>query len=112
MGNLPRDYRDNPRQLGSVKDLRTNYPRYLAVPGRQLDIGFFPDLAKRIEAFPAADGACKRLFCQSCSFAGDFRHQKPDSMIVDLLVIETTIIWSNGTHAKEGADILGKASKG
>jgi hypothetical protein len=33
-------------------------------------------------------------------------------MIVDLLVIETTIIWPNGTHAKEGADIVRKARKG
>jgi hypothetical protein len=62
MGSLLRAYRDNPRQLVSVKDLRTKYRRCLAVPGRQLDIGFFLDLAKRIEAFPAADGACERFF--------------------------------------------------
>jgi hypothetical protein len=61
--------------------------------GRQHDTDSFVDLVKRIEAFPATESVCERLFCQLGNLVGHFRHQMSDSMIVDLLVIRTRIIW-------------------
>jgi hypothetical protein len=91
--NLFQNYLDHPRQFGSVMDLCANYPRSVSIAGRQLDAGPFTDLMKRIEAFPATECAYERLSCQLCNLVGDFRHQMCDSMIVDLLVIKTGIIW-------------------
>jgi hypothetical protein len=90
--SLFQDYLDNPRQFHSVKDLCTNWPRRVSMAGQQHDTDSFVDLVKRIEAFPATECACERLFCQLRNLVGDFRHQMSDSMIVDLLVIETKII--------------------
>jgi hypothetical protein len=85
---LFQDYLDNPRQFHSVMDLCTNWPRRVSIAGQQHDIDSFIDLVKRIEPFSATECACKRLFCQLHNLVGDFRHQMPDSMIVDLLVIK------------------------
>jgi hypothetical protein len=40
------------------------------------------------------------------NLVGDFRHQMSDSMIVDLLVIKTRIIWPNAAQIQECAEIL------
>jgi hypothetical protein len=66
----------------------------------------FVDLVKRIEAFPATECACERLFCQLRNLVDDFRHQMSDSMIVDLLVIRTRIIRPNAAQIKEYTEIL------
>jgi hypothetical protein len=68
--------------------------------GQQHDTDSFVDLVKQIEAFPATECACERLFCQLCYLVGDVRHQMSDSMIIDLLVIRTRIIWPNATQIK------------
>jgi hypothetical protein len=86
---------DNPRQFHSVKDLCTNWPRRVSIAGQQHDTDSVVDLVKRIEAFPVTECACERLFRQLHNLVGDFRHQMSDSMIVDLLVIKTRIIWPN-----------------
>jgi regulator of sigma D len=52
----------NPRQCDSMKDQCSNYLQLISVAGQQLDIRSFTDLLKRIEAFPATDCACERLF--------------------------------------------------
>jgi hypothetical protein len=106
MISLFQNYLDNPRQFHSVKDLCTNWPRRVSIASRQPDTDSFVDLVKRTEAFPATECACERLFCQFRNLVGDFRHQMSDSMIVDLLVIRTRIIWSNGAQIKECAEIL------
>jgi hypothetical protein len=95
MISLFQDYLDNPRQFHSVEDLCTNWPRRVSMTGQQHDTDSFVDLVKRLEAFPAIECACERLFCQLRNLAGDFRYQMSDSIIVDLLVIRTKIIWSN-----------------
>jgi hypothetical protein len=99
--NLFRDYLDDPRDFGSVKDLCLNYPRCVSVAGRQLGSRPFVDIVKRIEGFPAAEGACERLFCQFPNLVGDFRHQMSEYMIVDLVVIKAIIIWPGAAHIKE-----------
>jgi hypothetical protein len=45
-------------------------------------------------------------FYQLRNLVGDFRHQMSDSMIVDLLVIRTRIIWPNAAQIQEYAEIL------
>jgi hypothetical protein len=92
MISLFQDYLDNRRQFHSVKDLCMNWPRRLSIAGQRHDTNSFVDLVKRVEAFPATECACERLFCQLRNLVGDFRHQMSDSMIVDLLVIKTRII--------------------
>jgi hypothetical protein len=92
-------------------DLCANYPRFVSIAGRELDTGPFVDLVKRIKAFPATQCVCERLFCQLRNLVGAFRHQMCDSMIVDLLVVKTGIIWPDGRHIKERADILRRASE-
>jgi hypothetical protein len=72
MTNLFQDYLDNPRQFGSVKDLCTNWPRRVSIAGRQHDTDSFVDIVKRMEAFPATERACERLFCQLRNLIGDF----------------------------------------
>jgi hypothetical protein len=62
MISLFQDYMDNLRQFHSVKDLCTNWPRRVSIAGQQHDIDSFVDLVKRIEAFPATECACERLF--------------------------------------------------
>jgi hypothetical protein len=111
MTDLFQNYLDHPRQFGSLMDLCATYPRSVSIAGQQLDTGPFVDLLKRIEAFPATECACERFFCQLRNLVSGFRHQMCDSMIVDLLVIKTGIIWPNGTHIKECSDILRRASK-
>jgi hypothetical protein len=74
--------------------------------GQQHDTDSFVDLVKRIEALPATECACERLFCQLRNLVGDFRYQMSDSMIVNLLVIKTRIIWPNAMQIKECAEIL------
>jgi hypothetical protein len=103
---LFQDYLDNPRQFHSVKDLCTNWPRRVSMAGQQQDTDSFVDLVKRIEAFPATECVCERLFCQLRNLVGDFRHQMSDSMIIDLLVIKTRIIWPNAAQIQECAEIL------
>jgi hypothetical protein len=61
---LSQDYGCNPRHIGSVKDLYSNYPPIISVGGQQLDTRSFTDLVKRIEAFPATECACEMLFYQ------------------------------------------------
>jgi hypothetical protein len=61
-----------------------------------------------MEAFPATECACERLFCQLRNLVGDSRHQMSDSMIVNLLVIKTKIIRPNAAQIKEYAEILKK----
>jgi hypothetical protein len=95
MINLFQDYLDNPHQFHSVEDLCTNWPRRVSMAGQQHDTDSFVDLVKRLEALPATECACERLFCQLRNLAGDFRYQMSDSIIVDLLVIRTRIIWPN-----------------
>jgi hypothetical protein len=63
MIGLFQDYLDNPRQFHSVKDLCTYWPRLVSIAGQQHDTDSFVDLVKRIEAFPATECACERLFC-------------------------------------------------
>jgi hypothetical protein len=111
MTDLFQSYRDHPRQFRSVMDLWADYPRFISIAGRQLDTGPFVDLMKRIEAFPATECACERLFCQLRNLVGDFRHEMCHSMITDLLVIKAGIIWADGIHIKECADILRRASE-
>jgi hypothetical protein len=95
MISLFQDYLNNPRQFHSVKDLCTYWPRRVSIAGQQHDTDSFVDFVKRIEDFPATECACERLFCQLRNLVGDFRHQMSDSMIADLLVIKTRIIWFN-----------------
>jgi hypothetical protein len=106
MISLVQDYLDNPHQFHSVKDLCTYWPRRVSIAGQQHDPDSFVDLVKRIEAFPATGCACERLFCQLRNFVGDFRRQMSDSMISDLLVIKTRIIWPNAAQTKKCAEIL------
>jgi hypothetical protein len=63
MISLFQDYLGNPRQFHSVKRLCTYWPRQVSIAGRQHDIDSFVDLVERIEAFPATECACERLFC-------------------------------------------------
>jgi hypothetical protein len=72
--SLFQDYLDNPRQFHSVKDLCTDWPRRVSIAGQQHDTASFVDLVKRMEAFPAIEYACERLFCQLRNLVGDFRH--------------------------------------
>jgi hypothetical protein len=74
---------------------------------RQLNTGPFVDLMKRIEALSATECACESLL-PITYFLGDFLHQMPDSMIVDLLVIKTRIRWPDSAHIKECAEVLCK----
>jgi hypothetical protein len=99
-------YLDNPCQFHSVKDLCTNWPRLVSMAGSQHDTDSFLDLVKRIEAFPATECACERLFCELRNLVGDFRSQMSDSMIVDLLAIKTRIICPNPRRIQECAEIL------
>jgi hypothetical protein len=95
MINLFQDYLDSQHQFHAVKDLCTNWRRRVSMAGQQHDNDSFVDLVKRIEAFPATEWACERLFCQFRNLVGDFRHQMPDSMIVALLMMKTRVIWPN-----------------
>jgi hypothetical protein len=106
MINLFKDYLDSQRQFHSVKDLCTNQPRRVSMSGQQHDIDSFVDLVRRIEAFPATECACERLFRQLHNLVSDFRHQMSNSMIVDLLVIRTRIIWPNDAQIQECVEIL------
>jgi hypothetical protein len=106
MIGLFQDYLNNPRQFHSVKDLCTNWPRRVSIADQQHDTDSFVDLVKRIEAFPGTECACERLFCQLRNLVRDFRHQMSDSMIADLLVIKTRIIWPNAPQIQECAEIL------
>jgi hypothetical protein len=63
MISLFQDCLNNPCQFHSVKDLCTNWPRRVSIAGQQHDTDSFVDLVKRIEAFPATECACERLFC-------------------------------------------------
>jgi hypothetical protein len=72
MISLFQDYLDNPRQFHSVKGLCTYWPRRVSRAGGQDDVNSFVDLVKRIEAFPATECACERLFCQFRNLVGDF----------------------------------------
>jgi hypothetical protein len=74
--------------------------------GQQHDTDSFVDLVKRIEAFPATECACERLFRQLRNMVGDFRHQMSDSLIVHLLVNKTKITWPDAAQIKECAEIL------
>jgi hypothetical protein len=76
--------------------------------GRQHDSDSFSDLVKRIETFPATECACERLFCQFRNLVSDFQHQMSDSMIVDLLVIKTKIMWPNPAQIKECTEAVRK----
>jgi hypothetical protein len=98
MISLFQDYLDNPRLFHSVKDLCIYWPRRVSIAGQQHDTDSFVDLVKRIEALPATEYVCERLFCQLRNLVGDFRRQMSDSMIVDLLMIETRIIWPNAAQ--------------
>jgi hypothetical protein len=106
MIGLFQDYLDNPRQFHSVKDLYTNRPRRVSIVSQKHRTDSFVDLAKRIEAFPATECVCERPFCQLRNLVGDSRHQMSDSMIVDLLVIKTRVIWPNAAQIKECAETL------
>jgi hypothetical protein len=75
MISLFQAYLDNPRQFHSVKDSCTNWPRRVLMASQQHDTDLLVDLVKRIEAFPATECACEKLFCQLCNLDGDFRHQ-------------------------------------
>jgi hypothetical protein len=65
---------------------------------------------KGIEAFPATEWVCEKLFCQLRNLVSDFRHQMSDSMIADLLLTETRITWPNAPQIKECAEILKEVS--
>jgi hypothetical protein len=106
MTRLFQDYLYNLRQFGPVKDRYPNNLHFISVAGQQLDTRSFTDLAKRTEALPATKCACKRLFCQFRNLSGDFRHQMSQSMIVDLSMIKTRIIWLDAAQIKERAEIL------
>jgi hypothetical protein len=106
MTSLFQDYFDNLRQFDSVKDLCTNWPRRVSIAGKQPETDSFFDLVKRIEALPATECACERLFRQLRNLVGDFRYQMSDSMIVDPLVIKTRITWPNAAQIQECAEIL------
>jgi hypothetical protein len=84
----------------------SNYSDFISVAGQQLDPRSFTDLLKRIEAFPATEGAYETLLCQLRNLIGDFQYQMSDSMIVDLLMTETRIIWLDAARIKERAKIL------
>jgi hypothetical protein len=90
-----------PLSEGFMHNLCTNWPRRVSIAGQQHDTDSFVDLVKQIEAFPAIECVCERLFCQLRNLVGDFRHQMSDSMIVDLLVIKTRIIWTNAPEIQE-----------
>jgi hypothetical protein len=81
--NLFQNYQDHPRQFGLMTGFCANYLRSVSIAGRQLNTGPFADLVKRIEALPATECACERLFRQLRNLVGDFRHQMCDCMIVD-----------------------------
>jgi hypothetical protein len=66
----------------------------------------------KIEAFPTTECAREMRFCQLLNKIGDFQHQMPDSVIVDLLVIKTRIISPNAARIKECADVLSKVQSG
>jgi hypothetical protein len=104
--SLFQDYLDNPRQFHSMKDLCTYWPRRVSVGSQQHDTDSFVDLVKRLEAFPATECACERLFCQLRNLVGDFRHQMSHSMIADLLVIKTRITWPNAAQIQKCTEIL------
>jgi hypothetical protein len=72
MTDLFQNYLDHPRQFGSVMDLCANDPRSISIAHPQLDTGPFVDFVKRIEASPATECACERLFCQLHNLVGDF----------------------------------------
>jgi hypothetical protein len=74
MIGLFQDYLDNPRQFHSVKDLCTNWPRWVSIAVQQHDTDSFVDFVKRTEAFPATEYACERLSCQLRNLVGHFRH--------------------------------------
>jgi hypothetical protein len=61
--------------------------------------------------FLATECACERLFRQLPNLVRDFWHQMCHSMIVDIFVIETCIIWLNDTHIKECADVVRRANE-
>jgi hypothetical protein len=105
MISLFQDYLDSQHQFHSVKELCTNWLRLVSIAGQQHDTDSFVDPVKRIDAFPATECACKRLFCQLRNLVGDFRHQMSDSMTVDLLVTRTRIIWPNAVQIQECAEI-------
>jgi hypothetical protein len=106
MISILQDFLDNPRQFGALKDLCTNWPWLVFIANQQLDTGSFINFMKRIEAFPATECACERLFCQLRNSVGAVRHQMSDSMTFDLLVIKTRIMWPSATQIKECAEIL------
>jgi hypothetical protein len=91
MISLFQDHLDNPRWLGSLKDLSSNYQRSVSVVSQQLDTCSFVDFMKRQKGFHATYCTCERPICPLRDLAGDFRYQLFDSLIVDLLVIETKI---------------------
>jgi hypothetical protein len=106
MISLFQDYLDTHHQFHSVKDLCTNWRRRVSIAGQQHGTDSFVDLVKRIEAFPATECACEKLFCQLHNLVGDFRRQMSDSIIADLLGIKTRIIWPNAEQIQECAEIL------
>jgi hypothetical protein len=108
MTNLFWDYVGNSREFGLVKVFHSNCQRYVSVTGRKIGIPPFVDFVKGIEAFPTTECACEKLFCQLPNFVGDFWHVTSASMIVDLLVIETRITWTDAAHIKECAEALSK----
>jgi hypothetical protein len=103
---LFQDYLYNLRQFDSVKDLYSNDQQFISVDGQQFDTRSFIDLLKRIEAFPATECACEWLFCPLRNLIGDVRHQVSDSMIVDMAIIKTGIIWPDAAQIKDCAEIL------
>jgi hypothetical protein len=99
-------YLDNPRQFHSVKDLYTNWPWRVSMAGQQHDTDSFVDLVKRMDALPARECACEKLFCQLRNLVGDLPRQISNSMSADLLVTKTRIIWPNDAQIQECAEIL------
>jgi hypothetical protein len=63
MTSLFQDYVDSQCQFHSVKDLCTIWPRRISIAGQKHDTDSFVDFVKRIEAFPATECRCERLFC-------------------------------------------------
>jgi hypothetical protein len=97
--------------FGSLKDLHSNCQRSVSVNGEQLNIGSFMNLVKRVEVFLAAECACERLFVNSAA-SRRIARANTDCLIVDLLVIQTKIIWSNHAHVQKCADILRDGQSG
>jgi hypothetical protein len=89
-----------------VKDFYIRWPRWVSIAGQKRDNDFCLDLAQRIEALPATEGACEKLFCQLHTFVSDFLHKVSDSMTVDLSIINTRIIWPDAAQIKECTVIL------